>query len=69
MFREYTRIVINNSTDMGNGTKPKTERNSEIYRMRTEGMTFEEIGKKYRITKKRVFDICKAQEKKLTKNV
>lgn len=65
----YTREVINNSIDMGNGTRPKTERNSEIYRMRTEGMTFEEIGKKYRITKKRVFDICKAQEKKLTKNV
>ena len=37
---------------------PNFSRNLEILRLREEGMTFKEIGKKYSITTERVRQIC-----------
>lgn len=39
-----------------------TERDENIIRERNNGHTFEEIGKKYRISKTRVMQICQHQE-------
>jgi Mor family transcriptional regulator len=49
---------------MGEGTKPKTVRNTEVYALRKKGKTFDEIAKKYDITRARAFEIFKREERR-----
>ena len=54
---------MRNLTDVINKFMEKQKRDEEILRLRKQGMTYQEIGKKFGLTKQAIFAIVKEYEK------
>jgi len=54
---------MRNLTDVINKFMEKQRRDEEIVRLRHQGMTLKEIGKKFKLTKQAIFAIVKEYEK------
>jgi len=54
---------MRNLTDVINKFMEKQKRDEEIVRLRHQGMTYQEIGRKFKLTKQAIFAIVKEHEK------